>query len=114
MTTSLPRSSIPPYEAGKAYTLKALEGEVIYIPCSKSVLRLLVTGKETSNAFALVGTGGSHGAPIGFHYHREAHDVFLCLKGSCNVWTGEDCRTMQPGDFASVPPVSKSQHLKCD
>lgn len=96
----------PPSEPGKAYTLQSLCGEIIYIPCSKSAMRLLVTGKETENAFALVGTGGSESPPIGFHYHREAHDVFLCLAGSINVWAGDQCRTMNSGDFASVPPVS--------
>lgn len=100
----LPRN-LPPYEPGKAYTLKSLEGEIIYIPCSKSATRLLVTGKETEGAFAVVGSGGSLSPPIGFHFHREAHDVFLCLKGSVNVWAGDTCRTMLPGDLASVPPV---------
>lgn len=106
----LPRK-LPPSEPGKAYTLQSLCGEIIYIPCSKSATRLLVTGKESENAFALVGSGGSEGAPIGFHYHREAHDVFLCLTGSCNVWAGDQCRTMKPGDFASVPPVSSNGKL---
>jgi quercetin dioxygenase-like cupin family protein len=65
----------------------------------------LVTGKESDNAFAVVGTAGSHSAPIGFHFHREAHDVFLCLKGQVNVWAGDtQCRTLSQGDFASVPP----------
>jgi len=100
--------NLPPYQPGKAYTLKSLEGEIIYIPCSKSAMRLLVTGKETEGAFALVGTGGSQGGPIGFHFHREAHDVFLTLKGSINVWCNDQCRTMGPGDFASVPPVCPS------
>ena len=48
-------------------------------------MRLLVTGKETDNAFAVVGTGKTFDQPIGFHYHKEAHDVFLCLKGKLNV-----------------------------
>ena len=86
--------------------MSTLNGEIIYIPCSKSATRLLVTGKETDNAFAIVGSGGSEGYPIGFHYHREAHDVFLCLKGAVNVWANETARTMGPGDFASVSPVS--------
>ena len=96
---------LPPYTPGKAYTLKSFEGEIIYIPLSKSALRLLVTGKETEGAFALVGTGGSLTPPIGFHYHREAHDIFLCLKGNVNVWADNQCRTMSKGDLASVPPV---------
>lgn len=105
--------NLPPYVPGKAYTLKSFEGEIIYIPCSKSATRLLVTGKETEGAFALVGSGGSESSPIGFHFHREAHDVFLCLKGRVNVWAGDICRTMQPGDFASVPPVSfKAAHFE--
>jgi quercetin dioxygenase-like cupin family protein len=95
----------PPNEPGKAYALQSFCGEIIYIPHSKSAMRLLVTGKESENAFAIVGTGGSEGDPIGYHYHREAHDVFLCLEGRVNVWSGETGRTMFPGDFASVPPV---------
>lgn len=68
-------------------------------------MRLLVTGKETDNAFAVVGTGGTFDAPIPFHYHNEAHDVFLCLKGKINVWAEDSARSLGPGDFASVPPV---------
>jgi mannose-6-phosphate isomerase-like protein (cupin superfamily) len=97
--------SQPPGQPGKAYKLGSLCGEIIYIPCSKSATRLLVTGKESEGAFAVVSSGGSGGYPIGFHYHRQAHDVFLCIKGRMNVWAGDVCRTMEPGDFASVPPV---------
>ena len=98
-------TELPLGKAGKPYVISSQDGEIIYIPLSKSATRLLVTGKETDNAFAVVGSGGSQSDPIGFHYHRETHDVFLCLKGSINVWAGEQCRTMQAGDFASVPPV---------
>ena len=98
---------VPPGHPGQPYVMSSLNGEIIYIPCSKSATRLLVTGKETDNAFAVVGSGGSQGDPIGFHFHKEAHDVFLCLKGAVNVWAGKKCRTMTPGDFASVPPVSR-------
>lgn len=73
-------------------------------------MRLIITGKETDNAFAIVGTGGAAGDPIGFHYHREAHDVFLCLKGNVNVWAGDQCRTLGPGDLASVPPNTIHQY----
>ncbi len=95
---------LPPGRPGQAYVLSSLCGEIIYIPCSKSATRLLVTGRETDDAFAVVGTGGAQGDPIGFHFHREVHDVFLCLKGSLNVWANDQCRTLGPGDFASVPP----------
>ena len=97
----------PPGVSGRPYVISTQDGEVIYIPLSKSATRLVVTGKETDNAFAVVGSGGSQGDPIGFHYHKETHDVFLCTKGSVNVWANEKCRTMTPGDFASAPPVSR-------
>ena len=101
---------LPPGASGRPYLLQSLCGEIIYIPCSRSATRLLVTGKETDNAFAVVGTGGAEGAPIGFHYHRETHDVFLCLKGAVNVWADDQCRTLGPGDLASVPPGTVHQY----
>lgn len=99
-----------PGHPGQPYVLETLCGEVIYIPCSRSATRLLVTGKETDNAFAVVGTGGAAGDPIGFHFHRETHDVFLCLKGNVNVWAGDQCRTLGAGDLASVPPNTVHQY----
>lgn len=101
---SIPRE-LPPYAPGKAYLMSAQDGEIIYIPFSQSATRLYITGKETEDAFALVGSGGSQSDPIGFHYHNESHDVFLCLQGSVNVWAEDKCRTLSAGDFASVPPV---------
>ncbi|KAF2484881.1 RmlC-like cupin domain-containing protein [Neohortaea acidophila] len=94
----------PPGRPDEAYVLQSLCGELIYIPCSKSIMRLAVTGKETNDSFCVVGTGGAQSDPIGFHYHRQAHDVFLCIKGNINVWANDQCRTLGPGDFASVPP----------
>ena len=101
---------LPPYAPGKPYVISSQDGEIIYIPLSKSATRLLITGKETEDAFAIVGSGGSQGDPIGFHYHREAHDVFLCLQGAINIWAGDQCRTMGPGDFASAPPGTIHQY----
>jgi quercetin dioxygenase-like cupin family protein len=105
----LESTELPVGTPGKPYVISSQDGEIIYIPGSKSATRLLITGKESENAFAVVASGGSESAPIGFHYHRETHDVFLCLQGACNVWAGEKCRTMTAGDFASVPPVGTIQ-----
>ncbi|KAK5138470.1 hypothetical protein LTR08_000056 [Meristemomyces frigidus] len=106
---SLPTDTVatlisPPGVPGRPYVISTQDGEIIYIPLSKSATRLVVTGKETENAFAVVGSGGSQSDPIGFHYHKETHDIFLCTQGNINIWAGEKCRTMSPGDFASVPP----------
>ena len=105
---TIPSLAQPPSKPHESYTIPAYSGEVYTIPTSNSVMRLLVTGKETDGAFAVVTTGGTSAGPIGFHYHREAHDVFLCLKGEINVWAGDQCRTLAGGDFASVPPVRLS------
>ncbi|CAJ2512195.1 Uu.00g052100.m01.CDS01 [Anthostomella pinea] len=101
---------LPPGKPGAPYVISSQDGEIIYIPLSKSATRLLITGKETEDAFCVVASGGSQGDPIGFHYHREAHDVFLCLQGNINVWAGEKCRTMGAGDFASLPPGTIHQY----
>ena len=95
----------PPGKTSQAYVLPCYTGELWTIPTSNSTMRMLVTGKETDNAFAVVGTGGTFDKPIGFHFHREAHDVFLCLKGKVNIWANDEGRSLAPGDFASVPPV---------
>ncbi|KAI7363603.1 cupin domain-containing protein [Hortaea werneckii] len=100
----------PPGAPGRPYIISSQDGEIIYIPLSKSATRLLVTGAETDNAFAIVGSGGSQGDPIGFHYHRAAHDIFLCLRGHINVWADAQCRTLGAGDFASVPPGTIHQY----
>ncbi|KAG9664165.1 cupin domain-containing protein, partial [Aureobasidium melanogenum] len=99
----IPILSEPP-GTNSSYVLPVFNGELWTIPTSNSVMRMLVTEKESKGDFAVVSTGGQQDNPIGFHYHREAHDVFLCLKGSINVWANDSARTLLPGDFASVPP----------
>lgn len=106
MTVNSPLAArLPPGRVGEPYIISTQDGEIIYIPLSKSATRLLVTGKESDDAFAIVSSGGSQSDPVGFHYHKEAHDVFLCLQGNVNVWADDECRTLSAGDFASVPPV---------
>lgn len=105
MAPSIPHIQTPPGRPGEPYVLPCFTGELWTIPTSNSTMRLLVTGNETANAFAVVGTGGTFDKPIGFHFHKEAHDVFLCLKGTINVWANDKARSLSAGDFASVPPV---------
>ena len=121
----VPILSEPPGKPDESYVIPYVEGELWTIPCSNSILRLLVTGKETRGDFAVLGAGGTGKAktrscrfnsflgtdtmqtgddPIGFHYHKEAHDVFLCIKGNINLWADDQARTLGPGDYASVPP----------
>ncbi|KAL4981256.1 hypothetical protein BDW68DRAFT_193064 [Aspergillus falconensis] len=76
-STLNPHCAFSAQEAGKAYALKSLCGEIYYIPFSKSAMRLLVTGKVSDGSIAL---------------------------GHINVWANNQARTIGPGDFASVPP----------
>lgn len=52
MKSSIQAAKTAPGQPDEPYRLESLGGEVIYIPLSKSATRLLVTGKESENAFA--------------------------------------------------------------
>lgn len=52
----------------------------------------------------MFGYDGVTGDATGFHYHNEAHDVFMCTRGRIKFWAGNSCRILSPGDFAYVLP----------
>ena len=96
-----------PPRARTSYIIPQLEGERITIPGSKGVFRILASSKETGGAMAIFQSGAVLSDAPGFHYHNEAHDIFLVSKGYLKLWNGDKCRIMGPGDFASVPPVGR-------
>ena len=104
MALTYPRSEEPPGKT-EPYLLGVACGEIWAFPGGLDAERLMVTGRETANSFTVMNITGTKNVPIGFHYHNESHDVFLVVKGQVNVWVGDQCRTMNPGDFASIPPV---------
>lgn len=108
-TTTMPlhRSALPPATPGESYIIPQLEGERITIPGSKGVFRILASANQTSNKIAVFTSGAVLSDAPGFHYHNEAHDVFLVTKGFLKLWNGDACRILGPGDFAYVPPVSR-------
>lgn len=111
---SLPRVSLPPKEGG-SYIVPQLEGEIISIPGSKSVFRIL-TSELQNGKFSVFAMEGALADAPGFHHHNEAHDIFMVTKGYLKVWNGDQCRILGPGDFASVPPVclrSLPTHAAC-
>ena len=67
---------------------------------------MLASSKQTNGAMAVFTSDAVLADAPGFHYHREAHDVFMVTKGFLKLWAGDDCRILGPGDFASIPPVS--------
>jgi mannose-6-phosphate isomerase-like protein (cupin superfamily) len=102
---SLARRSSPP-DGREPYIIGQLEGERITIPGSKGVFRILASSKQTGGTMAVFQSAAVLSDAPGFHYHNEAHDVFLVTKGYLKLWNGDKCRIMGPGDFAYVPPVS--------
>lgn len=102
---SVPVYSIPP-EGRTSYIIDQLEGERITIPGSKGAFRILASSKQTNGGIAVFSSGAVLSDAPGFHWHEEAHDVFLVTKGFLKLWNGDKCRIMGPGDFAYVPPVS--------
>ncbi|CAK7229500.1 hypothetical protein SBRCBS47491_007268 [Sporothrix bragantina] len=100
---SIERHDTPP-EARTSYILRQLEGERLTIPGSKGVFRILASSKQTNGGIAVFTSGATLSDAPGFHWHAEAHDVFLVTKGFLKLWNGDKCRIMGPGDFAYVPP----------
>ncbi|KAH8763085.1 RmlC-like cupin domain-containing protein [Diaporthe sp. PMI_573] len=100
--------SIPrvPEPLGKPtpYIIPAYEGESIAIPGTKGSIRILASAKETDGLISVFGYDGVTGDAPGFHYHNEAHDVFMCTRGRMKLWAGDRCKILSPGDFAYVPP----------
>jgi quercetin dioxygenase-like cupin family protein len=101
----LERIQEPP-GAPSPYIIPTHGGETIAMPGAKFTIRILASAKETENLISVFQMIGTTGDPAGFHYHNEAHDIFLCTKGRQKVWVGDQCRILGPGDFCSVPPVS--------
>lgn len=104
LTMSIPIQTTPP-DSRTAYIIDQLEGERVTIPGSKGVFRILASSKQTNGGIAVFSSGAVLSDAPGFHWHAEAHDVFLVTKGHLKLWNGDKCRIMGPGDFAYVPPV---------
>lgn len=102
---SIPLHPQPP-QARTNYIIDQLEGERLSIPGSKGSFRILASSKQTDGGIAVFSSGAALSDAPGFHWHQEAHDVFLVTKGFLKLWNGDKCRIMGPGDFAYVPPVS--------
>jgi mannose-6-phosphate isomerase-like protein (cupin superfamily) len=105
---SIPHCNTPP-DSHSSYIVNQLEGERITIPGSKGVFRILASSKQTRGGIAVFTSGATLSDAPGFHYHNEAHDVFLVTKGFLKLWNGDKCRIMGPGDFAYIPPVSGTE-----
>lgn len=86
------------------YIIPAYEGESIAIPGTRGSIRILASAKETDGLISVFGYDGVTGDAPGFHYHNEAHDVFMCTRGRMKLWAGDRCKILSPGDFAYVPP----------
>jgi len=71
------------------------------------VNRFLASGAETNETMAVTDVVGPAGRPIPWHYHDDRwgqHDLFYCVRGRVKVWADHECRILNPGDLASVPP----------
>lgn len=100
---SIPRVNEP---LGKPspYIIPAYEGEAIVIPGTRSSIRILASAAETDNLLSVFNMDGTTGDPVGFHYHKAAHDVFMCTRGSVKLQLGDKCKILRPGDFGYAPP----------
>ncbi|KAK0383015.1 hypothetical protein NLU13_8931 [Sarocladium strictum] len=101
---ALPLLDVPPEQTGSSYIVDQLEGERISIPGSKGTFRILASSKQTDGGIAVFSSGAVLSDAPGFHWHAEAHDVFLPTKGFMRLWNGDQCKVLGAGDFAYIPP----------
>ncbi|WP_216326469.1 quercetin 2,3-dioxygenase [Deinococcus aestuarii] len=66
--------------------------------------RILVGGAQSGGALAVVAVLGPKDRPIPFHSHRGARDTFFVTRGQMQLWSGQESRVLNPGDFAYVAP----------
>jgi len=93
-----------PAQKGGSYIVDQLEGERLTIPGSKGAFRILASSGQTQGGIAVFSSGAVLSDAPGFHWHAEAHDIFLVTKGYLRLWNGDKCKVLGPGDFAYVPP----------
>lgn len=101
---TIPTFNTPP-DFRTTYIIDQHEGEALSIPGTKTLARIVASSKQTDGALAVFLFNGVMGDPAGFHYHKEAYDYFLVTKGKLKLWAGDNCRILEAGDFAYVPPV---------
>ncbi|WP_421953252.1 cupin domain-containing protein [Pelagibacterium sp.] len=69
------------------------------------VVHTLATTETTAGGFgAVVLESTIDRQPIPLHYHEKEHDTWLCTRGRLSVWSGDECRILNDGDFAYVKP----------
>ncbi|KAF2762119.1 putative dioxygenase [Pseudovirgaria hyperparasitica] len=120
MSTSTSSKAIPTHDSPpippastSTYIIPQLSGELVSIPGSKSVFRILASEKQTGDdSIGVFSSGGALADAPGFHHHERAHDIFMVTKGELKLWVGDSCRILQAGDFASIPPkIIHNPHL---
>lgn len=104
----IPTLTEPP-KSRSSYVISQLDGEKLTIPGSKGTFRILASSAQTDGKISVFQSGAVLSDAPGFHYHNEAHDVFIVTKGFLKLWNGDKCRVLGPGDFAYVPPVRPLQ-----
>ncbi|KAH7173233.1 RmlC-like cupin domain-containing protein [Fusarium flagelliforme] len=100
---SIPVVNTPP-DSRTSYVLPQLAGEKITLPGWKGVFRILASSKQTNGGLAVMAGASVLADAPGFHWHEEAHDIFMVIKGYVKLWVGDKCRILAPGDFAYAPP----------
>ena len=73
---SIPVVSTPP-DSRTSYVLPQLAGEKITLPGWKGVFRILASSNQTNGGLAVMAGASVLADAPGFHWHEEAHDIFM-------------------------------------
>ena len=103
----------PPKDPSESYIITSKSDEISKAPDSGSAYRRLVASAESNGSFDLIAVGGTAAPSLDFHYHQKTHEVFICTKGELNIWADDQCRTLRPGDLASIPQGVRHAHETC-
>ena len=68
-----------------------------------TMTRVLLDGKQTAGAFALVEVIGQPGAGIPPHIHHREEETFHVLEGELEFWCGGHTTLLRAGDTAFAP-----------
>lgn len=87
------------------------QSQVKYVPTGTgaaywgpgSMMRFIITGKDTGGAFFLAEMSVPPGGGPPPHIHHREDESFHVREGTLTVQVGEDTITASPGDFAFLP-----------
>jgi quercetin 2,3-dioxygenase len=103
LAASMPGQTLATAPPGlEPFVLGPYEGERML--AAEQLYTMLGAQGHSGGTFISLLTEGPTGPEIPRHYHNTVTELFFCLKGALRMFVGDGYITLEPGDFAHVPP----------